>query len=118
MRDEMRLKRLGRPPGSLAVRWAVGRKIAFVVVARVSRGRERLGVAVAVSRVPMVLCACGRRGRWVAFVAPYIVTGGLVRRREVVGFEDVDVDAESVALGSGAKFCCSVFVNAMSCECI
>jgi hypothetical protein len=60
-----------------------------VVVARGSRGRERFGVAAGVSWVPMVAWACCRRGRWDVVVVPYIVTDGLVRRREVVGFDCV-----------------------------
>jgi hypothetical protein len=60
-----------------------------VVVARGSRGRERFGVAVGVSWAPMVVWACCRRGRWGVVVVPYIVTDGLVRMREAVGFDCV-----------------------------
>jgi hypothetical protein len=58
-----------------------------VVVARASRGRERFGVAVEASWVPVVVWACCRRGRWDVLVVPYIVSEELLRSREVAGLD-------------------------------
>jgi hypothetical protein len=40
----------------------------------------------------MVVWACCKIGRWDVVVVPYIVTDGLVPRRETVGFDRVGVE--------------------------
>jgi hypothetical protein len=85
MPEEMRCRRPGRGAG------VDGRETAVVVAARVSMGREKLGVAVTASSVAAMVWACGRRGRWGVAVVPYIVAGGVARKRDVV--ESVGVAA-------------------------
>ena len=67
MPEEMRWRRPGRAVG------VVGRETAVVVVARVRIGREKLGVAGAVSSAAAMVWACARRGRWGVVVVPYTV---------------------------------------------
>ena len=106
MPEEMRWRRPGLVAGRVVVRGT-----AVVVAAWVRIGRERLGVAVVVSCTPVVVWACGRRGRWAVAVAPYIVVEGVVRKRDVPEF--VGVAAVFAAVWRETRSCLLLFLGAM-----